>query len=90
MSDTGSDLILFLPKPSTLTVSVAMALSPLTCSDGDADDALGSGPSEPILGGASSVRGGSKSARVILSGYISSEVYMTDRKLCIKIANLCK
>jgi len=65
MSDTGSDVEPFLPKPSTLTVAVTRALSPLTRSDGDTDDTLGSGPCEPILGGADSVGISSNSSPVL-------------------------
>ena len=50
MSDTGADLEPFLPQPSTLRVSAARALYPLTRSDGDGNTTRwGSSESAPVL-----------------------------------------
>jgi len=66
MLDTGSDLEPVLSKPSTLTVWVAGALSPLTRSDDDHRRHT-RGWCEPILGGGACVEGGSESVKITTS-----------------------
>jgi len=62
MSDTGSNLKPLLPKPSTITVSAARVLSPLTRSDGDRRRDTGGWPvrtywgAHPLWGAAPSPR----------------------------------